>query len=85
MTQVFDEDGNMTTVKGDTILFDVNNVPTDLDYTVFFKIVLCLRIARNKHSRFKIKVLVWVGGYDTQSFSTSSTRTLKITVHFNCL
>lgn len=38
MTQVFDEEGNITTVKGDTILFDVNNVPNDLDYTVFFRI-----------------------------------------------
>jgi hypothetical protein len=38
MTQVFDEEGNMTTVKGDTILFDVNNVPNDLDYVVFFRV-----------------------------------------------
>ena len=32
------------------------------DYTVFFESVLCLRIARNKHSRFRVKVLVWVEG-----------------------
>ena len=38
MTQIFDEDGNITSVKGDTILFDVHNVPTDLDYTVYFRI-----------------------------------------------
>lgn len=36
MTQRFDDEGNMTTYKGDTILFDVNNVPTDLNYTVYF-------------------------------------------------
>lgn len=38
MTQQFDDEGNMTTLVGDTILFDINNVPTDLDYTIFFRI-----------------------------------------------
>ena len=38
MTQIFDEDGNIITVKGDTLLFDVNNVPTDLDYAVCFRV-----------------------------------------------
>lgn len=38
MTQIFDDEGNITTVVGDTILFDINNVPTDLDYTIFFRV-----------------------------------------------
>ena len=38
MTQIFDEDGNITTVVGDTILFEINNVPTDLPYTIFFRV-----------------------------------------------
>jgi hypothetical protein len=38
MTQRFDEEGNITTLVGDTILFDINDVPTDLDYTIFFRV-----------------------------------------------
>lgn len=38
MTQQFDEEGNITTFVGDTILFDINDVPTDMDYTIFFRV-----------------------------------------------
>lgn len=38
MTQIFDDEGNMTSLVGDTILFDINGVPTDLDYTIFFRV-----------------------------------------------
>ena len=38
MTQTFDEKGNITTVVGDSIIFEVNNIPTDLDYTLFFRV-----------------------------------------------
>ena len=38
MTAKFDEDGNITTFVGDTILFDIHDVPTDLDYTIFFRV-----------------------------------------------
>lgn len=37
MTQEFNE-GNITTVVGDDIIFDVNNIPTDLDYTLFIRV-----------------------------------------------
>lgn len=38
MTQTFDDNGNMTTVVGDSIIFEVSGVPTDLDYTAFFRV-----------------------------------------------
>lgn len=38
MTQTFDDNGNMTTVVGDSIVFEVSGVPTDLDYTAFFRV-----------------------------------------------
>lgn len=38
MTQIFDDEGNITSLVGDTILFDINGVPTDLDYTIFFRV-----------------------------------------------
>ncbi len=38
MTQIFDDEGNITSVVGDTILFDISGVPTDLDYTIFFRV-----------------------------------------------
>lgn len=38
MTQQFDEGGNITTFVGDTILFDINDVPTDMNYTIFFRV-----------------------------------------------
>jgi hypothetical protein len=37
MTQEFNG-GNITTVVGDDIIFDVNNIPTDLDYTLFVRV-----------------------------------------------
>lgn len=38
MSQIFDDEGNITTVVGDTILFDINDVPTDLNYSIYFRI-----------------------------------------------
>lgn len=38
MTAEIFEDGTIYTYKGDTIIFDCNNVPTDLEYTVYFSI-----------------------------------------------
>lgn len=38
MTQIFDDEGNITSLVGDTILFDINGVPTDMDYTIFFRV-----------------------------------------------
>lgn len=37
MTAEF-ESGNITTVVGDDIIFDVNNIPTDLNYTLFIRV-----------------------------------------------
>ena len=38
MTAQVDEDGTITTYQGDTIIFDCDNVPTDLDYTVYWSV-----------------------------------------------
>lgn len=38
MTAVFDDEGNITTFVGDTILFDIHDVPTDLNYTIYFRV-----------------------------------------------
>ena len=38
MTAEVDENGNITTYQGDTILFNCDNVPTDLDYIVYWSV-----------------------------------------------
>lgn len=38
MTAVFDDEGNITTFVGDTVLFDIHSVPTDLNYTIYFRV-----------------------------------------------
>ncbi len=38
MTAEVDEYGNISTYQGDTILFNCNNVPTDLPYIVYWSV-----------------------------------------------
>jgi hypothetical protein len=38
MTAEVDENGNITTYQGDTVLFNCNNVPTDMDYIVYWSV-----------------------------------------------
>jgi hypothetical protein len=38
MTAEVDDNGNITTYQGDTILFNCNHVPTDLPYIVYWSV-----------------------------------------------